>query len=671
MEFLKNIRARVLRTALFAILLYTTAFASSCERDNTRTLAPTQKENVWITDVVLPADEIAVAVGETFEIGGRGFDSKDRFLLETASGTAKIYFLEMEATADKALLTVPQGLPDGTYTAIVQRAEARQRLGEITLRIREAVVREELPDIAGMNVKGYVHDALGNPLAGVAVSDGTEIVTTDAEGRYYMHSDKSRGLVFISVPSGYMPATEMNIPKIACRFQATDLTVEQFDFTLRAVENDRFVFIASTDYHLAARTNDRAQFRDFVNDINRLILAEQRPVYVVSMGDLAWDIYWYKNFFTLDSFVTEMKDVNTVAFHCIGNHDHDPYYSNDWTATQQWRDLVKVPTYYSYNIGRAHFVCLDDIEYINNGASVGTTGDRSYTSNVTQDQIEWLKKDLALVEDKSAPLFVQMHAPVAYPKADGTLGDLFSKENAKRLLDCFEGFTQVILLTGHSHDNRNCELSETVMDRNTGAVCACWWWSGYHTGRHICRDGAPGGYGVYEVDGKEVKWYYKGTGEDRRMQFRTYDMNQVHLDPETWLDGQEVTGSDGQPISNRDWFRRSPYSPNFLNKRNDNCVWINCWNWDSKWTIRVEEEGVGELKPERIGSPDPLHIVTYMFQRLNRGSTPTFNPTTTAHIWQVRASSPTSTLRITVTDRFGEVYTEEMKRPKTFNIYSE
>ena len=60
-----------------------------------------------------------------------------------------------------------------------------------------------------------------------------------------------------------------------------------------------------------------------------------------------------------------------------------------------------------------------------------------------------------------------------------------------------------------------------------------------------------------------------------------------------------------------------------------------------------------------------------MFQRLNRGSTPTFNPTTTAHIWQVRASSPTSTLRITVTDRFGEVYTEEMKRPKTFNIYSE
>ena len=141
MEFLKNIRARVLRTALFAILLYTTAFASSCERDNTRTLAPTREESVWITDVVLPADEIAVAVGETFEIGGRGFDSKDRFLLETASGTAKIYFLEMEAAADKALLTVPQGLPDGTYTAIVQRAEARQRLGEITLRIREAVFR--------------------------------------------------------------------------------------------------------------------------------------------------------------------------------------------------------------------------------------------------------------------------------------------------------------------------------------------------------------------------------------------------------------------------------------------------------------------------------------------------------------------------------------------------
>jgi hypothetical protein len=33
----------------------------------------------------------------------------------------------------------------------------------------------------------------------------------------------------------------------------------------------------------------------------------------------------------------------------------------------------------------------------------------------------------------------------------------------------------------------------------------------------------------------------------------------------------------------------------------------------------------------------------------------------------VKASSPTSTLEIKVTDRFGNVYTESMKRPKAFS----
>lgn len=667
MEILKNIRTGALWTTMLAVMIGTAA----CERDNTRTFAPTRDEIVWISDVVLPEGEIAVAVGDTFEIGGYGFGPEDRIVLETTAGSSQIYFLDMEATADKALLTVPQGLPDGTYTVIVRRDEARQRLGELTLRIREAIVREELPDIAGMNVKGFVRDALGNPLVGVAVSDGTEIVTTDDQGRYYMHSDKSRGLLFISVPSGYMPATEMNIPKIAYRFQATDLTVEQFDFTLRAVENDRFVFVASTDYHLANRNNDLVQFRDFVNDVNRLVLSEQRPVYIVTMGDLAWDEWWYKgHYYTLANFVTEMKDINAIAFHSIGNHDHDPYYTDDWAATQQWRDLIKMPTYYSYNIGKAHFVCLDNIDYINTGGAVGTVGNKNYANGFSDDQIAWLKKDLALVGDKTAPLFLQLHAPLAYPTTEG-YNWLFEESEAKKLLDCLDGFTQVILLTGHSHDNRNCELTEAIMDRNTGGVCACWWWSGSYSGRHICKDGTPGGYGVYEIDGKEVKWYYKGTGVDRRVQFRTYDLNQVHLDPEKWLDGQEISDSDGQPISNRDWFRREPYAQEFLNKRNDNCVWINCWNYDSKWTIRVEEEGVGELKPERIFGYDPLLLIAYMVPRLNRGNRPSFSIPKTAHIWQVRATSPTSTLRITVTDRFGNVYTEEMKRPKTFNICSE
>lgn len=656
------------KITLFAILSVLLA-SVACERDNTREIRPPAAETVWITGVQLPVDEVVAAVGETFEVRGQGFGDKDVFQLVVEGGsTEKAYFLPMEAAADKAVVTIPQGLPDGTYAAVVRRAEQEQRLGQLSVRIRNVYVQEELPDIAGMNVKGVVRDKNGNPLSGVAVSDGVEIVTTDEEGRYYFYSDKSLGRVFISLPSGYMPETVMNIPQISRRFMATNLSVEQFDFTLRPVDNDRCVLIASTDYHLARRNNDLEQFRDFVNDVNRFILTEQRPVYVLTMGDLTWDEYWYKNYFTLSDFITEMKDLNTIAFHCIGNHDHDPYYTEDLAATRQWRDLV-MPAYYSFNIGKSHFVCLDDIVYVNNGGAVGTIGDKSYHNYVSEDQIAWLKKDLALVEDKAAPLFIMMHAPLAYPNA--SFGNTYYDEaRARELLACFEGFSEVHVLTGHSHDNRNCQLTDAVMDHNTGAVCACWWWSDVYSGRHICKDGTPGGYAVYELEDRDLTWYYKGTGISRDVQFRTYDMNKLWLDPETYLDDRTIT-VDGTPVTIRDWFSQQAYGRSFNRLRSDNCVYINCWNWDPEWKIEVVEEGRGSLAVKRLWEYDPLHLITYVIPRLNKGSRPSFTANKMGHLFSVQASDPSSTLHITVTDRFGRVYTETMKRPKNFNVYIE
>ena len=652
------------KITLFAILSVLLA-SVACERDNTREIRPPAAETVWITGVQLPVDEVVAAVGETFEVRGQGFGDKDVFQLVVEGGsTEKAYFLPMEAAADKAVVTIPQGLPDGTYAAVVRRAGPEQ----LSVRIRNVYVQEELPDIAGMNVKGVVRDKNGNPLSGVAVSDGVEIVTTDEEGRYYFYSDKSLGRVFISLPSGYMPETVMNIPQISRRFMATNLSVEQFDFTLRPVDNDRCVLIASTDYHLARRNNDLEQFRDFVNDVNRFILTEQRPVYVLTMGDLTWDEYWYKNYFTLGDFITEMKDLNTVAFHCIGNHDHDPYYTEDLAATRQWRDLV-MPAYYSFNIGKSHFVCLDDIVYVNNGGAVGTIGDKSYHNYVSEDQIAWLKKDLALVEDKAAPLFIMMHAPLAYPNA--SFGNTYYDEaRARELLACFEGFSEVHVLTGHSHDNRNCQLTDAVMDHNTGAVCACWWWSDVYSGRHICKDGTPGGYAVYELEDRDLTWYYKGTGISRDVQFRTYDMNKLWLDPETYLDDRTIT-VDGTPVTIRDWFSQQAYGRSFNRLRSDNCVYINCWNWDPEWKIEVVEEGRGSLAVKRLWEYDPLHLITYVIPRLNKGSRPSFTANKMGHLFSVQASDPSSTLHITVTDRFGRVYTETMKRPKNFNVYIE
>ena len=62
---------------------------------------------------------------------------------------------------------------------------------------------------------------------------------------------------------------------------------------------------------------------------------------------------------------------------------------------------------------------------------------------------------------------------------------------------------------------------------------------------------------------------------------------------------------------------------------------------------------------------DPLHSISYDIPRgaANNG-TLTFPSTSCMHMFEVTASSASSTLEISVTDRFGNVSTESMTRPK-------
>ena len=69
-----------------------------------------------------------------------------------------------------------------------------------------------------------------------------------------------------------------------------------------------------------------------------------------------------------------------------------------------------------------------------------------------------------------------------------------------------------------------------------------------------------------------------------------------------------------------------------------------------------------------VSVKDPLHLIAYTAKRLNKGKDAGFATTDdTHHMFKVTASSATSTLDIKVTDRFGNVYTESMKRPKAFD----
>ena len=190
-------------------------------------------------------------------------------------------------------------------------------------------------------------------------------------------------------------------------------------------------------------------------------------------------------------------------------------------------------------------------------------------------------------------------------------------------------------------------------------MCATWWWTGHETkGVHICQDGTPGGYTVLKVDGTDIKWEYKAIGFPLDYKFRSYDRNSIAITAETWTPKANEAHVDILNQYNTQWRATS----------SDNYVYLNIWNYDPSWKIEVKEKETGKtLTCTRMGwTRDPLHIISYMVPRLNGNNGTTFETCETYHMFRVQASSPTTTLEIKVTDRFGNVSTENMTRPKAF-----
>ncbi|MDE7442865.1 MAG: hypothetical protein K2M65_01735, partial [Muribaculaceae bacterium] len=263
----------------------------------------------------------------------------------------------------------------------------------------------EPADKTGMTVRGIV-TGNGEPLAGVVVSDGVEVTQTDKDGIYYLPSSKSNGYVFISTPSGYEAPLEGNTPKFWKKTAESADKNEVINFSLTKVSQNKVALMAFADFHLANRNSDITQFTNLCNDANNTanrLKAEGYTVYGVSLGDESWDLYWYSNNYAFSSAYTEIERLKMPFYHNMGNHDNNPYYAEDRAAEKSFRSKAG-PTFYSFNAGDAHIVILDDVQYKNVGGSIGTIGDRSYNAAFADDILDWLKKDLATITDKSKPL---------------------------------------------------------------------------------------------------------------------------------------------------------------------------------------------------------------------------------------------------------------------------
>ncbi len=206
------------------------------------------------------------------------------------------------------------------------------------------------------------------------------------------------------------------------------------------------------------------------------------------------------------------------------------------------------------------------------------------------------------------------------------------------------------------HYNYHCHPAKypNVHEYNIGAICATWWNTGYETGRHICKDGSPGGYAVYYVNGKKIRWEYHSMERKENPQFSVYDMNTVKA---YYLKNNVVRKMLEQYPARMDY-----------GKWEDNIVMVNVYNYDKDWKIEIREKGK-PLEPKRVFVEDPLHTLSYdvpLFARSGKygeGSATNY----CSHMFQVKCTTSDAPISVKVTDSHGKVYKRKVLRPLPYD----
>ena len=530
----------------------------------------------------------------------------------------------------------------------------------------------------------------GNPMAGVVVSDGHIVTKTDRKGRYFLNSDKKEGSVFISLPSCTELECQGVLPAYWQRTDSGDKTAERHDFFLKSVDNTNHVIIALSDLHFANINDDIQQFTEVCMPRIREEVEKYRskgiPVYCINAGDSSYDRYWYEYLYTIADFPSTLRSVDfpVPMFCAMGNHDNDgatpPDAADvDFEAAGKYRQTMG-PTHYSFNLGNIHYVVLDDVVYRNSEGRIdsydGIAGKRDYDTYFRDDVIEWLKKDLETVADKTAPLVAVFHNPVFAYNSGVMEKGIYSRmsrgnedpdEMLRRFASVFREFPDVHFITGHTHKNLPCYGTDdprfpeiaNILDHNISSAGGSWWQTGAHRGLILAPDSAPAGFEVFTMQGKAMQWYFVSDDDGCAKQFRVFDMNCVR---DYYRTNGEVRVMLAHQGNKRDY-----------RQVEDNIVLVHVWAWATPWKISVTEDGK-ELPVKAVKAENPQYTISYYLPKSaweDNGSSRwprKYNVSfTSPHFFKVKASSPNSTIVVKVTDTFGNEWVERVSRPKAFS----
>lgn len=453
-----------------------------------------------------------------------------------------------------------------------------------------------------VTVTGKVTDTNGKALPDVAVTDGNNIVNTDRNGTFRLLTVAQAKFVYITVPSGYDIPNEHGIAAFYRKIVPNEKGYFKANFRLRKMQRSDSLHYTIVWADPQVNTPEQAKqllsgpVPDTKAEAARLLL--KGPVHGIAVGDIAWDAPAI-----IPAYKEAVHQTGIPFFQVLGNHDMDIHVRSDEMSDRTHTEAFG-PAWYSFDRGSAHYVVLDNVFYYADGYN--------YLGYITEQQFRWLEQDLARVK-KGSPVFVSMHISAytgekkRYNRTKDEPGNITF--NRKFLFEMLKPF-KAHLLTGHTHYNENRE-EEGVFEHIHGALCGAWWTA------NVCSDGTPMGYGVYEVNGDSVSWYYKAVGYAPDHQLKLYPPGTDETHPRRMI--------------------------------------ANVWNWDAAWKVEWYENNVRKGEMVRYTGKDPE--AKSLFEGADKpGTYKWIEPGLTDHLFYAEPVNADAIIEVRVTDRFGRIY---------------
>jgi len=363
-------------------------------------------------------------------------------------------------------------------------------------------------------------------IPGVSVSNGSDVVRTDHEGRYQLIVNRET-VIFLTKPSGYeLPLNSKNLPLFYyihrpqgsphLKYEGMDPTgplPDSLNFPLKKnPESDDFQVLVFADPQPYTREE-----LDYIREdvIEELVGAKAR--FGLVLGDIAAnDLSLYEDYKDL------ISRIGIPFYHVPGNHDINYDSPDDGHSLETFISHFG-PTYYSFDYAQVHFAVLDNMDWTwNKGQERGR-----YQCLLGPTQLEWLKNDLKYV---SRDQLVVLAAHIPFKMARNKEQSVLMKD-LPELFPILEGREKLLFLAGHTHTLEHHFIgpkegwngSTPIHQITCGTVCGSWW-SGPKDIRGVpvadMADGAPNGYHIFHFNGNSFTEKYKAASLDHDFQMR-------------------------------------------------------------------------------------------------------------------------------------------------------